>query len=72
MRKADISYRQHARMVVAAPYVYEALKSVEWSALRYTGISTPYKPICAKCRHSEDEGHHDDCKVGKAIKMCEG
>ena len=58
---------EHARLIAAAPDIYEALKAVEY--ISQDGWVTPY---CFPCGGWEEQGHTDDCKVGNALKKAEG
>ena len=56
-----------ARLIAAAPAMYELLLDVEWSS-----YDDQRGPNCPKCRALMHMGHYPECSLGAAIKAIRG
>lgn len=64
---ATASNERDARLIAAAPAMYELLLDVEWSS-----YDDQRGPNCPKCRALMPMGHYPECSLGAAITAIRG
>ena len=62
----DAIHEANARLIAAAPEMYEALAAMEWS--KYIGVDE----FCPCCGGSRAGGHINDCLLAAALAAAEG